>query len=194
MSCIRALTYTNQVEPLPSMQGSTLSALLCNLYLADLENTHIRPLLPLGASGRPESGGGSASAAGYISALAAQAAHVAAEPASASQPRVRVAVTVMHSQAVSRILDLPELSQTNLVPEPLPVATSRIRPAVCSPSCVGLRTAARGIAGAAVAGDAAGGRLPDLHALPRLRRSRRPPRPPGCAMQCYRSVHAPGRL
>ena len=54
------------------MQGSTLSALLCNLYLADLENAHIRPLLPA-ADGRQQSGVGSASAAGHLSGLAAEA-------------------------------------------------------------------------------------------------------------------------
>ena len=57
------------------MQGSTLSALLCNLYLADLENAHIRPLLPAAAAdGHQQSGVGSASAAGHLSGLAADAA------------------------------------------------------------------------------------------------------------------------
>ena len=75
--------------PSSATQGSTLSALLCNLYLADLENTHIQPLLPSSRSGNQGSGAGSGSAAGYLSALAAEAAAVAAQPASSSQPQVK---------------------------------------------------------------------------------------------------------
>lgn len=67
-------------------QGSVLSALLCNLLMADLEASQLRPLLPGQANSSGSSSFFSASAAGHLTGLTAATAEASASSGGGSPP------------------------------------------------------------------------------------------------------------